>query len=265
MRFSILSLITLLNALTVVSFLIPHDVRSLSIRDNSRLNDLFKRKGGGGGGKGGSSSSSSGSSGSSSTSSGSSSGGSSSSAGRTSTGSNLGGSSVGGSGSPRSYGGGRYYGGGATVPYTAGATSQRGLGARALLPVAALGLFGGAWLYGAYLYSYPRPYGFYNASAGQNQTKPVDCLCQQYSVCGCDDNDDNTFLNGLIGNGSYDSLNSSLVRVADVNGTSTIVINGTLENGTTASGGTSAAIHGSQGNMGWLAIAATLSAALMML
>jgi len=36
-------------------------------------------------------------------------------------------------------------------------------------------------------------------------------------------------------------LNKSLVTVSDVNGTSTILINGTLPNGTTASGGTDSA------------------------
>jgi hypothetical protein len=45
-------------------------------------------------------------------------------------------------------------------------------------------------------------------------------------------------LDELIGDGSYANLNKTLVNVADVNGTSTIVINGTLPNGTTASGGT---------------------------
>lgn len=44
-----------------------------------------------------------------------------------------------------------------------------------------------------------------------------------------------------MGNGSYAALNKSVVTVADVNGTSTILVNGTLENGTTASGGTASA------------------------
>ena len=59
-----------------------------------------------------------------------------------------------------------------------------------------------------------------------------------YAECGCDDNGNTTFLDSLIGNGSYSGLNLSLVNVADINGTSTIVLNGTLPNGTTASGGT---------------------------
>ena len=73
---------------------------------------------------------------------------------------------------------------------------------------------------------------------GVNETKPVTCLCAMYAVCGCDDNDDTTFLDSLIGDGDYRKLNSTLVQVADINGTSTIVLNGTLPNGTTAAGGT---------------------------
>jgi hypothetical protein len=45
-------------------------------------------------------------------------------------------------------------------------------------------------------------------------------------------------MSDLIGNGSYTALNQSVVTVADINGTSTILINGTLPNGTTAAGGT---------------------------
>ena len=53
-----------------------------------------------------------------------------------------------------------------------------------------------------------------------------------YSACGCDDNSDNSYLDSIIGNGSYNGLNKTLVNVANVNGTRTIVLNGTLPNGT---------------------------------
>jgi hypothetical protein len=66
----------------------------------------------------------------------------------------------------------------------------------------------------------------------------VTCLCAAYAECGCDDSDNTTFLDSLIGDGSYANLNLSLVNVADVNGTSTILLNGTLPNGTTIPGGT---------------------------
>jgi hypothetical protein len=73
---------------------------------------------------------------------------------------------------------------------------------------------------------------------GANETKPVTCLCAEFSVCGCDDNSDTTFLDSIIGDGDYTKLNKTLVQVADINGTSTIILNGTLPNGTTATGGT---------------------------
>jgi hypothetical protein len=196
--------------------------------------ELWKRKGGGGGGgKGGGSggSSSGGSSG------GSSSGGSGSGKGAGSSSSSTGGRTTTGSGVTPSYGRG-YYGGGASVPYTAGARSASGIYPILFLSVGAFAVFPALWLYGVYSYPYVHPYEFYNATVNANQTKPVNCLCEQYSECGCDENGDNSQLVQLVGNGSYDALNKTIITVADINGTSTILINGTLPNGTTAAGGT---------------------------
>ena len=61
------------------------------------------------------------------------------------------------------------------------------------------------------------------------------CLCQMYSACGCDDNGNSTYLDELLGNGSASAENSTLVRVGPVNGTKTVVLNGTLPNGTDTS------------------------------
>ena len=58
----------------------------------------------------------------------------------------------------------------------------------------------------------------------------MQCLCQQYSPCGCDDNDNSTALDDMIGDGS--DQNSSAARITNVNGTKTLVLNGTLPNGT---------------------------------
>ena len=58
------------------------------------------------------------------------------------------------------------------------------------------------------------------------------CLCQMYSACGCDNNDNSTYLDSILGNGSASDQNSSLVNVANVNGTKKVVLNGTLPNGT---------------------------------
>lgn len=57
-------------------------------------------------------------------------------------------------------------------------------------------------------------------------------------MCGCEENTEATYIEQLIGAAS---LNSSGVRITNVNGTKTLVINGTLPNGTTAQGTTSAA------------------------
>jgi len=133
-----------------------------------------------------------------------------------------------------SYGGGRYYGGGSSSAYSAGARSPLGV-APFFIGGAALGFFPGLWLYGAYAYPYSHPYNFRNNTANQNQTLPVECLCQQYSACGCDDNSNSTYIDDLIGNGSLADMDDTLVKVAVVNGTKTLVINGTLPNGTDAS------------------------------
>ncbi|KAK3060443.1 hypothetical protein LTS18_008531 [Coniosporium uncinatum] len=239
MRFSTITALALSGASISNGLSIPADVKSISIRDtanaatsffterDSASHELERRKGGGGKGGGGSSSS----------------GGSSSGGARTGGTSNTGGATSAGSGVRPSYGGGRYYGGGATAPYAAGRASPRGV-APYLIGGAALGVLPGIWLYGAYAYPYSHPYRFYNQSAtnatnpnGTNQTKPVQCLCGQYQACGCEENDDSSYLDDLVGNGSYAALNKSVVNVADVNGTSQIFINGTLPNGTTAAGG----------------------------
>jgi len=208
--------------------------------DFSPSEELWKRKGGGGGGGkgGGGGGGKGGSSGGSSSDGGSSSGGSSSGGkGAGSSSSSTGGRTTTGSGVTPSYGRG-YYGGGASVPYTAGDRSASGISPILFLSAGALAVFPALWLYGVYSYPYTHPYSFYNATANMNQTKPVDCLCQEYSECGCDENGNNSQLDQLVGNGSYDALNQSIITVADINGTSTILINGTLPNGTTAAGGT---------------------------
>jgi hypothetical protein len=108
-----------------------------------------------------------------------------------------------------------------------------------------------------YYYPYSAPYSFYNTSAGANQTKQVLCLCQEYTACGCDDNSNATFMNSVIGDGNPAQFNTSLVRVSAVNGSDTIVLNGTLLNGTETTSGASRIVGmGWNWMMGWLAISA---------
>ena len=173
-----------------------------------------------------------------------------------------------------SYGGGRYFAGGSSTAYRSGSRSPSGIVPFALLG-ASLAIFPGLWLYGAYEYSYDHPYSFHNASnasqpANQNETLPVTCLCQQYSACGCDNNDNSTYLGDLVGNGSAAAENSSLIHVGLVNGTKTIIINGTLPNGTdnstSSSGQTNGATRNSLlENSGYWVMGATVGAMIWIL
>jgi hypothetical protein len=98
---------------------------------------------------------------------------------------------------------------------------------------------------------------------GMNDTIPILCLCQQYSVCGCDDNNNSTYIDSILGNGSLADLNSTVARVSNVNGTKTLVLNATLPNGTTASGGTENANAGTSHvvmeNLGWWVMCAVVA------
>ncbi|OXV10069.1 hypothetical protein Egran_02164 [Elaphomyces granulatus] len=175
--------------------------------------------GGGGGGKGGSTGGSGGKGGST--------GGKMS--GSSGSSSNLGGTTRSGSGSPRTYGGGAYYLGGARAPYTAGSRSPSGI-VPVLLPANHLLFFPYPWRYSVYAYPYPYPYQY--TENGKNQAYPVTCLCEEYSVCGCNECGNGTscaYLSSVLASNS-----STDVRIVDANGTRTIYINGTLENGTTA-------------------------------
>ena len=188
--------------------------------------ELFKRKGGGGGGGkgggGGSSSSSSGSGGKGgSTSSGSS--------------SSSSGSRTGSSASPSYGSGGRYYGGGSSAAYGSGARSPGGI-SPLYFGAAGLAFFPGIWLYGAYAYGYPHG-TYHNNTNNQNETHPVQCLCAQYQQCGCDNNTDSSYLDSVANN-------ATVAKRAVINGTDTLVINGTLPNGTEAVTASSAAAGG---------------------
>lgn len=221
--------------LYAISFVVAapqsRDINAISLRDSplSSINSLEKRKGGGGGRSSGGASSSGGKGGSSSSGGG----------GRYSSSSNSGGRTVSGSGTKPAYG--NRYAGGATVPYTAGSnTPTRGIAPYAL-PIAAVAFFPGLWLFPVFAYPYGYGYNWY--ANGRNHTSNVTCLCEQYSECGCDPDGDSTALaQELTNNGSSSDgapVNSSTVRTIDyANGTTISYINGTLDNGTTAAGGT---------------------------
>ncbi|KAI5279939.1 hypothetical protein KEM52_004224, partial [Ascosphaera acerosa] len=139
------------------------------------------------------------------------------------------------------YGGGRYYGGGAARPFVSGARSPLGFAPFLFLPLVALAFFPGPWLHGAYLY-HAAPYhpnkteaavahpDSDNAANDNPEGVPVTCICQEKSQCGCEKNDNATYIDSVLKDKDADGMprNTSLVRVATVNGTQGIWINGTV-------------------------------------
>lgn len=122
------------------------------------------------------------------------------------------------------------------MPYTAGSRSPLGL-TPFLLPLGALAFFPGIWLFGAYAYHNTHAYNYHNNTSNQNQSLPITCLCQEYSVCGCDDNGNSTYIDSLVKNATDSNgniHNTSTIALATVNGTQGIYVNGTLSNDTTA-------------------------------
>lgn len=144
----------------------------------------------------------------------------------------------------RTYDANRYYAGGASTPYRAGA-----LGALAvtplLLPVAALAFWPGIWYHPVYAYDYNDDYQYHDDNTNKNTSLPVVCLCEEYQECGCSNNTNSSYYESLF-NGTQ-PRNTSVVTVANVNGTEKIYINGTLANGTTAAD--SSAAPGAMGNL----------------
>ena len=192
--------------------------------------DLWKRRGGGGGGGrgGGGGSRGGGSRG------GGGSGGRSNGRGSNSYGnSNRGGYSRDGTGPQPNFVGGTYYAGGSKVPYPAGGSPP----GRTLTsyPVNSRGLafYPGYWPYGGYYYPYAYAHSYRNNTSKKDEKREIICVCAMYSVCACDDIDEKDFYDELIKDGDWKKLNKSMVDVSKVNGTTKIVINGTLPNGTT--------------------------------
>ncbi|CAG9985211.1 unnamed protein product [Clonostachys byssicola] len=205
----------------------------LQDRDSDATHELWKRKGGGGGGRGGGGGGSKGGSSSSSK-------GSSSSASRTNKayypgaqGGNTGGYSPGGSGPQPRFVSNTYYGGGAKAPYPAGG-SPSGKSMTSSRSPSPLAYYPGYWPpYPIFIYPYGYHHSYRNKTSNQNETREIECACPQYSSCMCDDIEDTKFWDELIGDGDYKKLNKSLVTVAQVNGKTKIVLNGTVPNGTT--------------------------------
>lgn len=152
------------------------------------------------------------------------------------------------------------------MPYRSGSRSTSGIVPVLFAGAAVAAFWPGIWHHSAYLYPYGNHWTYHNATTGRNETKPVECGCDASQECGCDDNANQTYVDSVMGNGSYEALNKSLVTLGKVNGTETILLNGTLANGTTASGGTESASAAAAGLQelaqmaGWWPLVATAAA-----
>lgn len=133
------------------------------------------------------------------------------------------------------FAGGRYYAGGSVRPFKAGAASPGGIRPYPMAG-AALSFWPGVWLYGAYMYPFTDTCSYHNETSDKDEERPVLCGCSWYENCECDDPDSAPYFKELIGSGSYEALNKSIVDVAEINGTKTILINGTLPNDTALAG-----------------------------
>lgn len=91
-----------------------------------------------------------------------------------------------------------------------------------------MGILGaGALAYGYYYYPYGGSWAYYNRTANRNETHPVDCYCGRYNPCACEPRNETDYVDSIANN-------NTISRVANVNGTDTLLINGTLPNGTVA-------------------------------
>jgi hypothetical protein len=107
-------------------------------------------------------------------------------------------------------------------------------------------LFGGHPFYNYY---YTNPYIYNNPQNHQNESLPVDCVCAQYNPCGCDDTNNQTLITQML-------QDPNTANITTVNGTKTVVINGTLPNGTDS--GAFSLHQGSMGLKGYWAMASVV-------
>lgn len=149
--------------------------------------------------------------------------------------SNVGGYSRPGTGPQPSFMGGTTYGGGSKVPYASGKASPSGVQPRGPVAGSGIGYWPGSWPAPVYVYGpYGYHYGYYNHTSRRREEREIVCGCAEHRECMCDEIKDDRFWDELVGDGDYGKLNKSLVDVTKRKGKTTLVVNGTLPNGTTA-------------------------------
>ena len=77
----------------------------------------------------------------------------------------------------------------------------------------------------------------------------MNCYCGRFSECGCEANNETDYVTSIANN-------NSISRVANLNGKSTLLVNGTLPNGTTAASAAPSFRQGLAGLSGWSVVVA---------
>lgn len=90
----------------------------------------------------------------------------------------------------------------------------------------------------------------------------VVCYCDEYSVCGCDDNNNSTYLAEVIGDPPH---NSSIVTIVKNGTNETAYINGTLANGTTSADANASGALALLATQSWAPVAVLVSAMIYVL
>ena len=139
---------------------------------------------------------------------------------------------------------GTFLKGGSIVSYRSGQNSPGGI-RPFLVPTAAgaAAIFPGTWGAGVYVYSYNLDEDNLEETEldsdfidDLDDPVPVRCLCEEFLECSCEEENDEDYLQFLIDDDDVEDLDEEIVTFNTVNGTMTLVINGTLPNATESLG-----------------------------
>ena len=163
-------------------------------------------------------------------------------------GSTSGGSSGGSSSRPRlprrpkggrNFGNSRFLPGGSAVSYRSGQPSPGGITPFRQSSTQAAAIFPGTWAAGVFVYAYTLDNDDIEETEldgsfvdDLDDEVPVRCLCEEFLRCSCEREDDEEYLRFLIDDDDVEDLAEDVVTFNEVNGTTTLVINGTVANAT---------------------------------
>lgn len=133
------------------------------------------------------------------------------------------------------------------MSYRSGQNSPSGIRPfRVPTAAGAAAIFPGTWGAGVYVYSYNLDEDDLEETGldgsfldDLDDPVPVRCLCEEFLECSCEEENDEDYLQFLIDDSDVEDLDEEIVAFNTVNGTMTLVINGTQPNGTESLGDSS--------------------------